>query len=282
MPRIEDNIVDCTVYLYESVNDADAGERYGGTGFLMAVPYKEDIDGVRRSHVYAVTNHHVIENGFPVIRLNKYDAVQDKWHDSIPLTDQDWKFTCPGPDLAVALLDDQEIVHNYRHYMWMPGSILIPKWIEHWNIGIGSDVFVVGRFMGHAGEQRNLPVVRFGNISMMNYESVDNPEWSCGPQEIYLVETRSISGMSGSPVFWYQLNPENPDEIDDLGVRLLGVDMGHMNVRLSDDPKKWAGESNSGMTMVIPAWHIIELLNRNDLRVQREQIEKQAHEEDSR
>ena len=34
MPRIPDEFLNCTVYLYKTKNDAIAGDRRGGTGFI--------------------------------------------------------------------------------------------------------------------------------------------------------------------------------------------------------------------------------------------------------
>lgn len=68
----------------------------------------------------------------------------------------------------------------------------------------GGEVFMIGRFVGHDGRQKNTPSVRFGNISRMrisdaeegadqNQEEVD---------ERFLIDCRSIPDYSGSPVFF--------------------------------------------------------------------------------
>ena len=38
MQRIPDEILECAVYLYGSKDDANRGERFGGSGFFLAVP----------------------------------------------------------------------------------------------------------------------------------------------------------------------------------------------------------------------------------------------------
>ena len=66
-------------------------------------------------------------------------------------------------------------------------------------IGVGDEVFLTGLFANHIGQQRNLPIIRVGNIALMPEEPVQHP--SLGPIDAYLIEARSIGGLSGSPVF---------------------------------------------------------------------------------
>ena len=66
-------------------------------------------------------------------------------------------------------------------------------------VGPGDDVFFVGRFISQQGQQRNTPTVRQGVISMLPHEKV--PSWEGTPVDSFLVEARSLSGYSGSPVF---------------------------------------------------------------------------------
>jgi len=107
-------------------------------------------------------------------------------------------------------------------------------------VGAGDDTFMVGRFINHAGKQRNTPSIRFGNIAMLPFEKVklDNAA-NHYEQEAFLVETRSISGFSGSPVFVYQpiyTMTQIPrahefaiSEHDPMGeLYLLGIDCGHI------------------------------------------------------
>ena len=48
------------------------------------------------------------------------------------------------------------------------------KLVEEHNIGPGDEVFMVGRFVAHAGTKKNLPIVRFGNIAMNPNEPTTN------------------------------------------------------------------------------------------------------------
>ena len=67
VPRIPDQYLDCVIYLYHSVEDAQRGaiHKNGGSGFLVGIPAAQGPGW----HLYAVSNRHVVETS-PVIRLN--------------------------------------------------------------------------------------------------------------------------------------------------------------------------------------------------------------------
>jgi hypothetical protein len=71
--------------------------------------------------------------------------------------------------------------------------------LEESNLGIGDEVFITGLFRSHFGKQRNVPIIRVGNLAMIRGEPVATKY--CGETDAYLVEARSIGGLSGSPVF---------------------------------------------------------------------------------
>jgi hypothetical protein len=105
-------------------------------------------------------------------------------------------------------------------------------------------------------------------------------------QESFLIETRSLSGFSGSPVFLF-ISPLDvaPVEYGEREPRtwLLGVDWGHMRsfepvLKEHDDPlehnlvpvnDEWKVPSNSGQAQVVPAWKLQELLDQEELKMGR-------------
>lgn len=153
------------------------------------------------------------------------------------------------------------------------------------------DLFMVGRFISQGGRQRNLPSVRFGNISMMPLEKVKN---SFGLMvRIFLVECRSIGGYSGSPVFVY-INPDWPrpkgavSYSDILGPWLLGVDYGHVisheQVQCKShgewkDSQQLRSVSNTAMARVVPAWDLAKLLQTNERLIRQRECEDKLAEE---
>jgi hypothetical protein len=71
LKRLPQSVLDCSIYLYGSVEAAKEGEAFGGSGFLVGVNSSFENRDVFSMHVYAVTNSHVIREGrSPVIRLN--------------------------------------------------------------------------------------------------------------------------------------------------------------------------------------------------------------------
>jgi hypothetical protein len=274
MSRIPDSILECSIYLYRTVDEARTGIKAGGSGFLVAVPSVVH----NFLYIYAVTNYHIIlgENA-TVIRLNTVDNELAIHETHVG----EWKEHPKGDDIAVCFVST--LYNPKNKYKTVPISLFITQEIiDKHNIGVGDDAFLVGRFHRHDGTQRNLPSIRFGNIAMMPNERIVLP--SGFPQESFLVEMRSIGGYSGSPVF-IQIPPfsirhnNSPLNSASFGPWLLGVDWGHLDIYevvrnksgipLSDivrsnpdrpDSDVWRVKSNSGMTGVVPAWKLQELL----------------------
>ncbi len=268
VPRIEDQVLDCVIYLYPSVGQAAAGEQAGGTGFLVGMQSEANES---RSYLYAVTNSHVIREGeSPVIRLNTKDGNKA----ILELDQEQWVHHQDGDDIAVCPF----ALANPNHYAYrvIPRSMFLTKGlIEQHNVGAGDDVFMVGRFISHEGRQRNTPIVRFGNISMMPWEPITHERGI--QQESFLLEMRSLSGFSGSPVF-----------VDvEVGGYLLGVDWAHMasyekvkkvnpiTGRLENVPEGHVVKSNSGQMAAVPAWKLQELLDQEELVAQRKRSDEQ-------
>ncbi|MDP9383051.1 MAG: hypothetical protein M3Q29_23515 [Chloroflexota bacterium] len=165
LPRIEDQILDCVVYLYPSVEDAEAGKRVGGTGFLVGIPSKVNES---RVYLYAATNSHVIREGkSPVIRLNTKEGKKAV----LELAQEDWVHHRDADDVAACpfVLADPDA---YGHRFIPQSQFLTEGSIRELDVGPGDNVYMVGRFVSHEGHQRNIPIVRFGNISMMPWEPI--------------------------------------------------------------------------------------------------------------
>lgn len=285
MPKIHEIFLNHVFYLYPSVATAESNEHIGASGFMVGI-HSSDID---YHHVYAVTNSHVIrQGGATVMRINPgIDASEDTGNFKILETEpNNWFHHPDGDDIAVCPLDPSFGV------WYIPASIFISEeLVERMKIGPGDDVFMVGRFTGYDGRSKNLPTVRFGNISKMPYEPIYQPQRGIS-QESFLVEMRSVSGYSGSPVI-VRITPFYRNLEDsvkkDYGDHLLGVDWGHVYayeaIRDLDDkkhPDGWRVRSNSNMTAVVPAWKLRELLDIEELVIAREETEKQLMAEKSR
>ncbi len=164
-------------------------------------------------------------------------------------------------------------------------SIVTPEVAAEEMIGIGDEVHVLGLFTKHSGKEKNLPILRTGNIAAMPDEPVQTPS---GLMEAYLIEARSIGGLSGSPVFIVQtaskspmsfamrVPSENPSIFSSTcrSIRLLGLMHGHWStdsLLLSEYEPDAAGQTrlNTGIAVVVPAPRIMETLAREELAEQR-------------
>jgi hypothetical protein len=75
---------------------------------------------------------------------------------------------------------------------------------ERWpDIAVGEDVFMLGLFIDQSGHEHHAPLARFGNISMLASKS-SRVAMGSRSYESYIVDMRSRSGFSGSPVFAYR------------------------------------------------------------------------------
>lgn len=246
--------------------------------------------------MYAVTNRHVIEAGDLTIRLNRKGGGIDV----INTSEDDWCLHEDGDDVAVYSID---VGNWFRHWSVGTDTFLTQEMIEAYTIGYGDDVFMVGRLVSQSSVQKNSPVIRFGNISLMSDPS-EPIRCNKEDREAYLVECRSISGFSGSPVFVYcerfytdesmeRLTRYRRSRMTDreleaaermkpvshsgtIGPFLLGADFCHLpnlgKVYYKGKPhKEYEAEINTGIAAVVPAWKILEILENPRLTVEREE-----------
>jgi|ERR1700722_4097873 len=289
MPRIPDYLLDCAIYLYESAKDAQGATKAGGSGFLYAIMISENL-----GFIYAVSNWHVVTHA-PVLRLNTKAGD----FDVLPYTTSDWT-RHPDDETDLAAIPVAVTEGNYRYSVVRDTDALTRERITALSIGVGDDIFAVGRFVNREGEQRNQPTVRFGILAQTPGDRI---ETDVGRQEAFLGEIRSISGYSGSPVFalvpsrrdpefMAKINPGQTaltqglrkmmeDNILDMGgesVFFLGIDCAHLHTYeqvLEHDrrtPTEMVVKSNTGMAIVIPAWKLTELLDVKTLKKQRAEL----------
>jgi hypothetical protein len=296
--------VDCLFYLYGSEQEAEAGSRGGGTGFLVHYPSATAGYG----HLYAVTNKHVIDEGFCVLRLNRKAGGTDR----IPTQPEQWIPHPDGDDLMVFPLD---IGEGFKWWSISTGQFVTHEIIGDYNIGYGDEVFLVGRLVVHAGKRENKPIIRFGNIVLMADPSelleFRNSKGDLVKQEAFLVECHSLSGFSGSPVLVTTTQGYHDEAAQRvvkarqkemgytppageersykmttvsffgcLGPWLLGVDFGHLpvwqDVYKKDEKTKadFKVNANTGIAGVIPAWRILNILEDKKLKTLRAKDER--------
>ncbi len=276
-------ILDSVFFLYPSEEDADRRTKFGGTGFLVAVPCRRWPD---HDHIHGITNWHVAcELGCSTVRINRIDGAPEVF----PLDPVEWVFRPRSHDIAISpplMLDVR--VHKVRT---VPVDALLTSEMEvQHDINAGDDVFMAGRFVDYHGSETNVPAYRFGNISIIDAK-VKQRNGYFGRSIV--IDMHSRSGFSGSPVFVYRttgsLFLESGQNAHGHLLKLLGIHWGQF-------PEKWelkseAGtrsipeeaalitdgkyvEGLSGMTCVAPASAILDLLDDSALQAMREANER--------
>lgn len=135
--------------------------------------------------------------------------------------------------------------------------------MEELNIGVGDEIFMIGRFAMNNKIVYNQPLARFGNISMMPGEPIRDKRGLL--VEAYLGEMRSLSGFSGSPVFVY-LGPGTyrgnkkmmPFYSETIG--LIGIDTGHLEIKKTIQDSNIVTLQNTGVSMISPISKIEETI----------------------
>jgi hypothetical protein len=273
--RVPDEVRQCVVYLGLPATGRDGREsmRPKGSAFFVSLP-SETVDD--RSHVYLVTAKHVAT----ALQGRQFLArVNTKQGGSVFVHGEGvrWWFhpTDELADVAVLPWAPPDFVEHKRVSAAM---FLTDEVIRSKGIGTGDEVFITGLFIHLAGSARNLPIVRMGNIAMMPDERVPT---RMGLIDAYLIEARSIGGLSGSPAFVRETAPGGIG-----GFYLLGLMHGHWDIpseerddRVPRPDEEAQAKVNMGVAIVVPATKILEAVNHPALvevrRTRDQELQKQ-------
>ncbi len=269
--RVPDEVRDCVVFIgvQETGDDGQLVIRWGGTGFFVSVP---SIGSPPVKYIYLVTAMHVVyavqSRGF-IIRANKQDGGAENIH--VPPNAATWWYHPSDANADVALVafglpNEQFLYRSVPTSMFMTEEI-----VRQGTLGLGDEVYLSGLFRNLTGTKRNLPIVRIGNVAMMPDERVPT-EW--GPMNAYLIEARSLGGLSGSPVFIHSFASEQ--------IYLFGLMHGHWKlpvnyqtmdaeIRAREDFGDEGQMVNMGIAIVVPAIDILTTLNQPELTEARRQ-----------
>ncbi len=287
--RIPDESLKAVGYICEVTHKDETG-MYGdphATGFFVTVPCQSpELEG--EVMYYFVTAKHVatdLKDRAVYFSVNKIGGgvINDGVIPVVPA----WVVHPTDPNADVAVI---QVVLKVGVVDIAPVPVetfALPQRIRELNIGLGDEVHSVGLFSGVPGTESNTPVARFGNISMMSSEQIQT---DLGFTEMYLVEARSIGGMSGSPVFVRPTYGQRIDRNDGSqvlvfsagkGETLLGMAEGHWDVREEDinkpsfvhDRKKGV---NYGIALVVPAYKIYDTIYRPEAVAMRQRQEREV------
>lgn len=241
-----------------------------GTGFFVKVPSARFSPPA--SYVYLVTAKHVVDDigdSEPYILATGMDGtakqlthIGEKW----------WAH--PSDDSADVIVRQVAFQPNLVHLAINVKDFVLPDSIKKGEVVEGDETFMAGYF-SPISSTRNLPIVRHGNVAMLPSEQIQT---EYGYADVYLVEARSIGGISGSPVFvrpplryGIEMPKGTTALFDAIGqFKLLGVMHGHWDIKESrmneheviHDRKHGV---NMGIGIVVPAVKLLETLNQPGL-----------------
>lgn len=249
---------------------------YAGSGFVVAVPGAHG-----NSHLYVVTAKHLAERmeccpiimGFSYRDGSKALLEEDTVHWYVHPTEAGAVDVAVTPFASAQrdLLDLEPI----SEHLFASGERM-----RQASIGVGEEITAVGvftRFSYH--EDRHLPIVRTGHLAML--PTLRIPVKNFEPMEAYVAE---IEGLSGSPV-WVrptdhfdaaqkdggEEKPSVPFN-DDTDVIFLGLLHGRWAVSkaaMEGQSAQYTEEMISGMSIVVPAHKILEVINQPELAAMR-------------
>jgi hypothetical protein len=280
-----------------------------GTAFLVAVMQRasdEESQGVIPNNdmdmgMYIVTAAHVIEGiknrrkkRDVWIRANSIEG--DRLQIRIPI--KEWVFHPSDLTVDVAVSPWEYDTHRPT----LDHTAIVSRALsseEEYTLGIreGTDVYITGVFAQHSGRKRVIPIIRVGNIALMP-DANELIETKRGLMEGYLIECRSIGGLSGSPAFACidrivpPITPTPPGYIPEEQYRAeiraqyywIGLVQGHWKIDESDlsivtDRNDDIKEPlNTGIAVVVPARMITQVINQPHLKERRMEKLKQMKE----
>jgi hypothetical protein len=256
---IPSSLRECVCFVYAKIN----GEaKPVGTAFFLSVPLTEKL-----CSIVVVSALHIIANiqeqsddGKTYLRVN----TRDGGFRIVEVGTDAWV----KPDQSVEVVD---ICFCPWPFPWIESEFDI-RWfakeqaatkdvMARHELGVGNEVAFAGLFVNHHGQKRNEPIVRFGTISAIPSEPVSTQR---GRIEAYLIESRSVGGLSGSPVFVDvglfrgADQPARQWRTGGPGMYLLGVMHGHWNApkETAELYAKDAAESIDGVLQSISKEYI--------------------------
>jgi hypothetical protein len=280
--RLPDQILNTVCFIAHNTAEI----KFGGTAFVVSIRGAHN-----NAFLYLVTAKHVadeIEDCPFIIGLNEKKG--GKAH--IDADGVKWYFHPTEPNAVdAAATPFSPSKYENLNVEWVhagddqgdPGMFASPPVMQKAGIGIGDEIAVVGLFTRFWGKNHLFPIVRTGNLAMLPNEKIPSEDFD--PMEAFLAEGRSIGGLSGSPVFVRQTmnilvegDKGKPVPFAGVGqIYFLGLMHGHWRV----NPRSLKAEGveasevvNMGVSIVVPAHKIREILDQPELVAMRRKIDK--------
>jgi hypothetical protein len=279
------------------IHTAGGGVEDLGTGFFVYDPVDaNDAKGIPQNTIYVVTARHNVQRdpdeGPPIESIKLRLNTKDGRSDTIDTKPECWTHHDTA-DVSVYSFPAEgrpsEAVYDYLYYplrAWPGPFYADEEGAKHEPepfMAPGDEVFMTGLLVHHPGVTRIMPIIRVGNIAAIPEDPIN---LSTGPDRVILMESRSISGLSGSPVF-VQFPPSRYDEdwnVEHLAppvvpgaagpMYLIGLNHGVFESEGNDiDGIGDASEGeplNVGISIVVPIGRARELIDGPKLKGERD------------
>jgi hypothetical protein len=301
--RLTDVYRRCVVFIGYQFEDRFSAR---GTAFLVRVETLGSAFDhlVTARHNIEMIEHKYEELGVPeadrsvVIRVNKEGGGVEFAYSKLEhwLTHPDESSYIDVAVIPVIIVEADTAGPGLAVRAFQQGEFVTDEVVKSLDLMPGAPIATVGLFTSHFGATRNIPVVRTGNIAMMR-DPGNMVETKRGYMDAYLVEVRSLGGLSGSPV----LVPSEPFWMgDDRKIKkpfagqkaayLLGLVHGHFVLRDENDIVREIDEQgdnealsedelNAGIAVVVPVDKILETINQTALVEAREEVVRKRRKE---
>jgi len=247
-----------------------------GTAFVVAL---EPTPGIARRWKYLVTAAHVLDDIVSSDKTDGYIWIRFNGKDGQLRTEStrasDWiHHRDRGADIAALRWPLQDDIGD--HVAWSMAVQLSDDLIQEFQFGPGDDVYLIGLFAPVEGKKRNIPIVRAGNIAAMPAEPIFLPKRRAAAS-VFLIEAKSMGGLSGSPVFAHF--GHNRMMVDEKGLAnrrtfkglptfWMGIMHGHY--------EQGQDKTNMGIAVVTPHEQVVSVINSESEIEARKALEADA------
>jgi hypothetical protein len=278
--RLPDQVLRTVCFISRSTADIV----YGGTGFVVAVRGDHG-----NAYLHLVTAKHVAQavEGAPfVIGINTKGGKKAILDADLESGGLKWWYHPTEPnavDTAVTMFSPAN--YDQLEVEWVFEDMFTnPSLMTKAGIGVGDEIAIIGLFTPFSGKDKHFPIARIGNLAMLPTERI--PVEGFEPMEAYLAEVRSLKGLSGSPVFVREtlnfiVSSEKGGKAEKHlagcgQIHFLGLISAHWDLPKIYDPdgKK---PVNMGVSIVVPAHKIMEVVNHPELVEMRKQYDAKYH-----
>ncbi len=149
------------------------------------------------------------------------------------------------------------------------------KKLKKYKIKVGEQMYFIGLFTPFYGANENIPICRFGHLSMLPDEPIVFGKE--GAEHLYLMETEAFGGNSGSPAFFSfnqgygarrmsEIKSGQPlfSNTEHTGILFAGVVKGYFKdwseVIVVNSAVTPYSSQNTGIAAIVPASYLYEML----------------------